>query len=65
MRMHKGLNTVTFTYQPLVSTASANLNILESEHDPPIAPLASFRTSLPASGDTESPITQTFTFIAQ
>jgi hypothetical protein len=42
--LHKGVNSVTFIYDPMVETASAQLDIVESEHHPDIAPLASFRS---------------------
>jgi hypothetical protein len=73
-KLKKGLNTVTFVYTPLVKSASAHLDVLESEHDPPIPPLATFRstalTRLPGAtqnnkkADTE-PVSRTFAFVAR
>jgi len=67
MKMRLGINTITLAYTPLTSTASARLFILESEHDPPIPPLATFRSPLSAAGPS-APLqttTQTLTFLAR
>lgn len=68
MKLRAGMNTITLTYQPLTSTASAHLDVLESEHDPPIPPIATFRS--PRMDDTShatatSSTTQTLTFLAR
>ncbi len=67
MKLRSGINTVTLAYTPLTSTASAHLDILESEHDPPIAPLATFRSPLPAANSSTSlqTTTQTLTVLAR
>jgi len=67
MKLRGGINTVTLAYTPLTSTASAHLDILESEHDPPIPPLATFRSPL-SSPTPRAPLqttTQTLTFLAR
>lgn len=46
MKLRHGINTVSFLYTPRQTDSSAQMDLLESEHDPPIAPLASFQ-SLP------------------
>jgi hypothetical protein len=71
-KLKKGLNTVTFVYTPQVKSASAHLDILESEHDPPVPPLASFRSTalsrLPGYTQTakkdDDTVSRTFAFIA-
>lgn len=66
MRLRKGVNTVTFVYQPHSSSSSAQMEVVESEHHPPIAPLVTFQPVRPAPGnDTPAPQTRTYTFIAQ
>ena len=68
MRLRAGINTVAFTFQPGSPQSSATLDVLESEHTPPIPPLVTF-DALPASGlaatGTPKPQTQTFTFTAR
>jgi hypothetical protein len=71
MRCRKGYNTVTFTYIPIAKTSFAALNVLESEHNPPIAPLATFDSKVDApapdsasSSDADKPVRQTFEFYA-
>ncbi|MCW3058913.1 MAG: hypothetical protein JWQ02_734 [Capsulimonas sp.] len=72
----KGLNTVTFIYKPRGTDSSAKLSVLESEHDPPIAPLATFnslddaggvttRSSAYSSDNSPKPLMRSFTFMAQ
>ncbi len=65
MRLRRGVNTVTFAYTPLGSLASARLEVLEGEHDPPIPPLATFNPAAPMDGQVAQPATETFTFIAR
>ena len=68
MRLRAGINTVAFTYQPNSPQSSAALDVLESEHTPPIAPLVTFDTvplSTPSTTGTLEPQTQTFTFTAE
>lgn len=82
MKCRNGVNTLTIAYTPTgSSTASAQLNVVESEHTPPIAPLAVFRSprpqpasftmartgqTTPASSAALPPTTtQTFTFLAK
>ena len=67
MKLRGGINTMTLAYTPLTSTASAHLDILESEHDPPIPPLATFRSPL-SSPTPRAPLqttTQALTFLAR
>ena len=71
MKLREGVNTVTFEYRPLASGASARLDVVESEHTPPIPPLATFRSrdTVPARDAGRSApapaSTQTVTFIAR
>lgn len=65
MKVLPGVNTVTFTYTPDTETSSAHLDVLESEHHPPIPPLATFRSLRFGVGQVQQPITQTLTFIAR
>ena len=65
MQLRKGVNSVTFEYQPDSPTASAQMEVLESEHDPPIPPLVTFLSPpAPSDGKPVPPVTQTFTFVA-
>jgi hypothetical protein len=78
MKLRRGINSVTFLYAPRRADASARIDLLESEHDPPIAPLATFQ-STPLSRDSADsqdaatlqnaaalkPTTQSFTFVAK
>ncbi len=66
MKLRRGVNTVSFVYTPHQTDSSAQMDLLESEHDPPIAPLASFQ-SLPQPDDAAemTPTTQRFTFVAK
>jgi len=71
MQLRQGANTVTFVYQPNATGAAADLEIVESEHHPAIAPLVTFRSaavptgSRPAPGeDVWRPVTKTFPFVA-
>jgi len=68
MRLRAGVNTVAFTFQPGSSPSAATLDVLESEHTPPIPPLATFDAA-PVSGlnavGGPKPQTQTFTFTAR
>ncbi len=68
MKLRRGINTVAFVYTPQNASASARMDLLESEHHPPIAPLASFQ-SLPQAESAAAeagfkPTTQRFTFVA-
>lgn len=42
--LRRGVNSVSFVYTPRRADASARMDLLESEHDPPIAPLATFQS---------------------
>ncbi len=68
MRLRAGSNTVAFTFQPDSAQSAATLDVLESEHTPPIPPLATFDAA-PVSGlaatSTPKPQMQTFTFTAR
>ncbi len=71
MKLRQGVNTVTFIYQPDTAGAAADLEIVESEHHPPIAPLVTFHSEsiLGINGDTPGrdapqPVTKTFPFVA-
>jgi len=67
MKLRSGINTITVAYQPLSATASAQLDVLESEHDPPIPPLTTFRSPLLDGSAAKSlpTTTQTLTFLAR
>ena len=65
MSTREGANTITFSYTPTVDTSSAHLDVLESEHHPPIAPLASFRSPPFTTGRPQQPVKQCVTFVAQ
>ena len=70
MKLRRGINSVSFTYAPLSAGGSAQMSLLESEHHPPIAPLAQFQSPPPSpAADAGSipaqPVTQRFTFFAQ
>jgi hypothetical protein len=66
MKLRRGVNTVTFVYQPNAASSAADLEIVESEHHPPIAPLVTFRSApgLAASEGAPKPETKTFPFVA-
>jgi len=71
MKLRRGVNTVTFIYQPIAAGSAADLEIVESEHHPPIAPLVTFHSEAgPAAsvdtpgGDAWKPVTKTFPFVA-
>lgn len=66
MRLRRGVNTVAFVYQPHSAASAADLEIVESEHDPPIAPLVTFRKSpdAAAADGTLKPLAEPYTFIA-
>ena len=67
MKLRPGLNFVTFDYQPKSANSSAQMEIVESEHMPPIAPLATFRSRPPVYDPVQSlpPVKQTYSFIAK
>ena len=68
MKLRRGVNTVSFVYTPRSAESSAQMDLLESEHDPPIAPLASFQSlsGSASAGDTGfKPTTQRFAFVAK
>jgi len=66
MKLRKGVNSVVFQYQPNTSRSSAQMEIVESEHTPPIAPLVTFRSPLDTAGNRgpAKAISQTFMFVA-
>jgi hypothetical protein len=71
MKLRRGVNRVTFVYQPRGPGAAADLEIVEGEHHPSIAPLVTFHSeAVPASGgatpggDAPKPVAQPFTFVA-
>ncbi len=65
MRLRKGVNSVTFIYLPDTPAATAQMEVVESEHTPPIPPLTTFLSPpTPADGKL-APVTQTFSFVAQ
>ena len=68
MKLRRGINTVSFVYTPQDANSSAQMDLLESEHHPPIAPLASFQSLPPTEGAAEEigikPTTQRFAFFA-
>lgn len=68
MRLRNGINTITLAYTPLAPTAAAHLDVLESEHTPPIAPLATFRSPTADAASSRAlsqTTTQTLTFLAR
>ncbi len=65
LKLNKGMNTITFDYQPETATAAATLDLLEVNHDPPIGPLASLRTRLPSTITPQTPMTKSVMFLAQ
>ena len=68
MKLRRGINTVAFVYTPQNANSSAQMDLLESEHHPPVAPLASFQSLPQPESATEEtgfkPTTQRFTFFA-
>ena len=71
MKLRRGANTVTFVYQPQGLDSAADLEIVESEHDPPIAPLVTFHSTSVSAVSSDAlgsealkPVTQTFPFTA-
>lgn len=64
MRLRKGVNTVTFVYQPGGASSSAQMEIVESEHHPPIPPLVTFQSLPTPENGKLTPTTQTFSFVA-
>ena len=64
MKLRAGVNTITFDYTPRDMTSSAHLDVLESEHTPPIAPLATFRSPQLSADSKPQAISQTYTFVA-
>ena len=71
MKLRRGVNSISFVYAPRRADASAQMDLVESEHNPPIPPLVTFQ-STPASDDAVSestrgsaPATQSFTFFAR
>ena len=66
MKLHPGINTVSFLYTPREQDASAQMSLLESEHDPPIPPLALFQSAPTPTGTLDfKPTTQQFSFFAK
>lgn len=51
MRLRKGVNLIRFDYTPNDSNGSAHLDVLESEHMPPLPPLATFKAGTRFNGD--------------
>jgi hypothetical protein len=68
MKCRKGMNTLTIVYTPAGSGSMADIDILESEHNPPLPPLISFKSRVEelnaSSGDSQNFITRTYTFNA-
>ena len=68
MKLRRGINSVSFEFAPSRPGASAQMDLLESEHNPPIPPLAVFQ-SQPSSADAPDsagkPVTQSVTFFAR
>ena len=57
---------MTFLYQPNATGSAADLEIVEGEHHPPIAPLVTFHSAPGSlvSGDAPAPVTKTYPFVA-
>ena len=65
MKLRAGINTVSFVYTPQNPDASARMDLLEGEHHPPIAPLATFQSlPQPRKATKFKETTQRFTFFA-
>lgn len=66
MKLRRGVNTVSFLYEPRTADSSAQMSLLESEHDPPIPPLVSFQSTPQPFGASEfKSTTQTASFFAK
>ncbi len=71
MKLRRGVNSVSFVYAPRGAEASAQMDLLESEHNPPIPPLVTFQSApsqdaaVPESASSSAPATQRFTFFAR
>ena len=67
MKLRRGANTVTFVYQPTTPSAGADLELVESEHHPDIAPLVTFHEGANAGAGRSGsePVTRTFPFVAE
>ena len=71
MSLRRGTNTVTFECQPGTGGATGDLEVVESEHQPPISPLATFHIKAGSdaglgttTAEPVKPITQTSPFTA-
>jgi hypothetical protein len=64
MVLQRGTNSVTFIYTPSEADSAAQMEIDESEHDPPIPPLVTFDSQPVARDAPLTPTTQSFTFVA-
>ncbi len=71
MKLRRGVNSVSFVFAPRRADASAQMDLVESEHNPPIPPLVTFQSApfqdAAISEDTSSPApaAQSFTFFAR
>lgn len=67
MKLRRGVNSVSFVYAPRRSDASAQMDLLESEHNPPIPPLVTFQSSALSTDAAANPTpkAQSFTFFAR
>jgi hypothetical protein len=66
MDMRPGINSVTFQYAPESLGSTVDLDIIEGEHYPAIAPLVKYHSNLlpPMDGSVPPPVSKTFMFIA-
>ena len=71
MKLRRGVNSVSFVYAPRRADASAQIDLVEGEHNPPLPPLVRFQSALaqdaavPESASSPAPAAQSFTFFAR
>lgn len=71
MKLRRGVNSVSFVFAPRRADASAQMDLVESEHNPPISPLVTFQSAssqdaaVPESALSQAPAAQSFTFFAR
>lgn len=71
MKLRRGVNSVSFVFAPRRADASAQMDLVESEHNPPLPPLVRFQSApsqdaaVPESASSQAPAAQSFTFFAR
>lgn len=71
MKLHRGVNSVSFVYAPRRADASAQMDLVEGEHKPPLPPLVRFHSApaqdaaIPEDMSSPAPAAQSFTFFAR